>query len=64
MGVNTIKKTQFMDVEFLSRIYFFHVGKKSRCISGKVHHFPFQLVSLQKSILRTKKKLQNEFEGL
>ena len=54
MRVNTIVKTQFMDVEIWSGIYFSHVGKKSRFISGKVHHFPFQLVSLHKCILKRK----------
>ena len=53
-----------MDAEIWSGIYCFHVGKKSRCICGKVRHFPFQLVSQQKSILKTKKYLQNELEGL
>ena len=54
MRVNTIVKTQFMDVEIWSGIYFSHVGKKSRFISGNVHHFPFQLVSLHKCILKRK----------
>ena len=54
MRVNTIEKTQFMDEEICSGIYFSHVGKKSRCINGKVYHFPFQLVSLQKIVYKQK----------
>ena len=53
-----------MDEDNWSGIYFFHLGIKSRRISGKVRHFAFQLLSLQKSILQTKKHLQNEFEEL
>ena len=64
MWVNTIEKIQFMDAEIWSGIYCFHVGKKARCICEKVRHFPFQLVSQQNSILKTKKYLQNELEEL